>query len=59
MTTLHQIQTNEVELTEKGAVAVEGLLAQRNLDAAEYALRVFIQGGGCSGFQYGMAVQML
>jgi iron-sulfur cluster assembly protein len=57
MTTLHQIQTNEVELTEKGAVAVEGLLAQRSLDAAEYALRVFIQGGGCSGFQYGMALE--
>jgi len=32
---------------------IRDLMAERDLSA--YALRVFIQGGGCSGFSYGMA----
>ena len=35
-----------VTLTPSGAQAVMGLLQRRNLAASEYALRVFIQGGG-------------
>ena len=46
-----------VTLTPSGAQAVMGLLQRRSLVASEYALRVFIQGGGCSGFQYGMALE--
>jgi iron-sulfur cluster assembly protein len=34
---------------------VRDLLAKRNL--TDYALRVFISGGGCSGYQYGMALE--
>jgi iron-sulfur cluster assembly accessory protein len=47
-------QTNQINLTQPAAEAVRDLLAKRNLE--NYALRVFVQGGGCSGFQYGMAL---
>jgi len=59
MTSLQDIKliSNEVELTEAGAKAVSGLLEKRSLSAEEYALRLFISGGGCSGFQYGMALE--
>lgn len=50
-----QVQTEFVTLTPSAAQAVKDLLAKRNLDG--YALRVFVQGGGCSGFQYGMALE--
>lgn len=43
-----------ITLTSSAAQAVNDLLQKRNLQG--YALRVFIQGGGCSGFQYGMAL---
>ncbi len=48
---------NTIELTESGAKAVINLLEKRNLSQEDYALRVFISGGGCSGFQYGMALE--
>jgi iron-sulfur cluster assembly protein len=48
---------NKIELTESGAQAVMGLLEKRNLSQEDFALRVFISGGGCSGFQYGMALE--
>ena len=51
------IKTDEVELTEAGAQAVLGLLEKRSLSTEDYALRLFISGGGCSGFQYGMALE--
>jgi iron-sulfur cluster assembly protein len=51
---LEQTQTNQITLTSSAAEAVNELLSKRNLEG--YALRVFVQGGGCSGFQYGMAL---
>lgn len=50
-----QVETEFVTLTPAAAQAVKDLLAKRNLEG--YALRVFVQGGGCSGFQYGMALE--
>ena len=50
-----QIQTQTVLLTPAAAEVVRGLLQQRNLDDS-YALRIYIAGRSCSGFQYGMAL---
>ena len=55
MTTMTvQEQTDQISLTQSAAQAVTDLLSKRNLQ--DYSLRVFIQGGGCSGYQYGMAL---
>lgn len=42
-------------ITPNAAQKVRELMTERNLEG--YALRVFVQGGGCSGFQYGMAFE--
>jgi iron-sulfur cluster assembly protein len=52
-----QIQTEMITLTPAAAEAVRGLLEKRELEPQDYALRVFIAGGGCSGYQYGMALE--
>lgn len=49
-----QVQTEFVTLTAPAAKAVQDLLEKRNL--TDFALRIFVSGGGCSGFQYGMAL---
>lgn len=43
-----------VSITPRAATKAKALLEER--DAADGALRVFVVGGGCSGYQYGMAV---
>ena len=43
-----------VNISEKAAEKAIALLAARELP--EGALRVFVAGGGCSGYQYGMAL---
>ena len=50
----NEIQIEQVTLTTAAAKAVQDLLTKREL--SDYALRVFVSGGGCSGFQYGMAL---
>jgi len=50
-----QVQADTITLTPEAARAVLDLLKKREL--TDYALRVFISGGGCSGFQYGMALE--
>jgi iron-sulfur cluster assembly accessory protein len=49
------VQTDTIFLTSTASQAVRELLDKRNLQG--YALRVFVSGGGCSGFQYGMALE--
>ena len=43
-----------VSITDKAAEKALALLKERGSETA--ALRVFVVGGGCSGYQYGMAV---
>lgn len=49
------VQTQIVLLTSVAAEIVRGLRQQQNLDDS-YALRVYVAGQTCSGFQYGMAL---
>ncbi|HWO94094.1 MAG TPA: iron-sulfur cluster assembly accessory protein [Dehalococcoidia bacterium] len=43
-----------VSVTEKAAEKARALLDERGMPSG--ALRVFVAGGGCSGYQYGMAL---
>jgi iron-sulfur cluster assembly protein len=45
----------ELTITAAAAEAVRGLLRDRKVE--DHALRVFVSGGGCSGHQYGMALE--
>lgn len=54
MTLAETTEERTLVITPAAADAVKNLLEKRNLEG--YALRVFVQGGGCSGFQYGMAL---
>src|SRR5690606_21656643 len=49
-----QIQDTLVTITDRAAEKAKALLEARELP--DGALRVFVAGGGCSGFQYGMAL---
>jgi iron-sulfur cluster assembly protein len=44
-----------INVTPGAAEKLRAVLAEKNLP--DYGLRVFISGGGCSGFQYGMAFE--
>ena len=43
-----------ISITDRAALKARALIAER--DAPDAALRVFVVGGGCSGYQYGMAL---
>lgn len=53
MTLSEETITQSVTLTQPAAIAVREVMTKKNLDG--YALRLFISGGGCSGYQYGLA----
>lgn len=57
MTETDLIGTTEqgVSLTEAAAERVRRLMEERSVPG--HALRVFVSGGGCSGLQYGMALE--
>lgn len=52
---VENIEQSQVTLTPVAAKAVQELLVKRNLP--NHALRLFVSGGGCSGMQYGMALE--
>ena len=43
-----------INVTETAASKINELLAEEQKDGS--GLRVFVQGGGCSGFQYGLMI---
>ena len=44
-----------INVTETAASKINELLAEEQKDGR--GLRVFVQGGGCSGFQYGLMIE--
>ena len=44
-----------ISMTEAAANMVQSLLEQKSVP--DHGLRVFVSGGGCSGMQYGMALE--
>lgn len=52
---LHEtLTTPDVTLTERAASELVGMIAEHNKQGA--SLRIWVAGGGCSGLQYGMAL---
>ena len=47
--------TSAINVTSAAASKIQALLAEEKKDQA--GLRVFVQGGGCSGFQYGLMIE--
>jgi len=48
------VETETINVTPSAVQAISELLKERNLDG--YALRLFISGKSCSGYQYGMTL---
>ena len=49
-------KTPVVTITPEAAAVVRDLIQQRNLDEG-YALRIYVSGRNCSGFEYGMGFE--
>jgi iron-sulfur cluster assembly accessory protein len=52
---LEQTTTETIYITDEAIETVKNLLQEKNVP--DYGLRVFVAGGGCSGLQYGMALE--
>jgi iron-sulfur cluster assembly protein len=56
MSTTETTRTGETTITLTDSAASQVIKLLQEGDLTEHALRVFVSGGGCSGFQYGMAL---
>lgn len=45
-----------ISITPAAAQKVKGILEQEKANVPQGGLRIYVQGGGCSGFQYGMVL---
>jgi iron-sulfur cluster assembly accessory protein len=45
-----------ISITSAAATKVKGILEQEKANIPQGGLRIYVQGGGCSGFQYGMVL---
>jgi iron-sulfur cluster assembly accessory protein len=45
-----------INLTTAATTKVKGILEQEKANIPEGGLRIYVQGGGCSGFSYGMVL---
>jgi iron-sulfur cluster assembly accessory protein len=45
-----------INITATAATKVKGILEQEKSSIPQGGLRIYVQGGGCSGFQYGMVL---
>ena len=52
---LTTVVAGQIVVTDAAAAKINGLLAEEQ--KKEAGLRVFVQGGGCSGFQYGLLIE--
>lgn len=52
---LEETTTETIYITDEAVETVRNLLVEK--DVPDYGLRVFVAGGGCSGLQYGMALE--
>src|SRR5829696_9301040 len=52
--TITTVDTSTITLSTAAVDAVRTILTERNLEG--YALRVYVAGGGCSGVNFGMAL---
>jgi iron-sulfur cluster assembly accessory protein len=49
-----KININTITLSTAAAQAVQNIIDEKNLEG--FALRIYVAGGGCSGTQFGMAL---
>ena len=46
-----------ITVTKTAATKITDLMLEEEKKSAEVGLRVYVQGGGCSGFQYGLSIE--